>query len=40
MRRVKGTGGGDKLCYCPPNTAENRFFRPTGINIVKTTKGN
>lgn len=38
MRRVKGTGGGDKLCYCPPNTPENRFFRPTGINIVKTTK--
>ena len=39
MRRVKGSGGGDKLCYCPQNTTEHRFFRPTGIYIVRTIKG-
>ena len=39
MRRVKGSGGGDKLCYCPQNVTENRFFRPTGIYIIRTMKG-
>lgn len=38
MRRVKGSGGGDKLCYCPQNSTENRFFRPTGVNIIRTVK--
>lgn len=38
MKRVKGSGGGDKLCYCPPNTTENRFFRPSGVYIIRTVK--
>ena len=39
LKRVKGGGPGEKLCYCPANSPDNQFFRPTGIYIIRTVKG-
>lgn len=29
----------EKLCYCPAEGADDRFFRPTGIYIIRTVRG-
>lgn len=38
MKRVKGAGPIEKLCYCPKDSYNNMFFRPTGIYIIRTVK--
>ncbi|XP_045186232.2 cap-specific mRNA (nucleoside-2'-O-)-methyltransferase 1-like [Mercenaria mercenaria] len=38
LKRVKGGGQWGKLCYCPKDSVDDRFFRPTGINIIRTVK--
>ena len=39
LKRVKGGGQFGKLCYCPKASVDERFFRPTGIHIIRTVKG-
>ena len=39
MKRVKGCGGVDRLCFSPQSNTEHRFYKPTGIYIVRTMKG-
>ncbi|KAL4238274.1 Cap-specific mRNA (nucleoside-2'-O-)-methyltransferase 1 [Mactra antiquata] len=38
LKRVKGGGPVDKLCYCPKYNPENRFYRPTGVYIIRTVR--
>ncbi|XP_060554064.1 cap-specific mRNA (nucleoside-2'-O-)-methyltransferase 1-like isoform X2 [Ruditapes philippinarum] len=38
LKRVKGGGQFGRLCYCPKDNVDERFFRPTGIHIIRTVK--
>ncbi|KAL3872951.1 hypothetical protein ACJMK2_036120 [Sinanodonta woodiana] len=38
LRRAKGGHGTNQLCYIPQHSQEQRFFRPSGVYIIKTTK--
>ncbi|KAL5008105.1 hypothetical protein ScPMuIL_013686 [Solemya velum] len=39
LKRLKGGGSMPRLCYCPRDRPDARFFRPTGVYFIKTTKG-
>ncbi|WAR18798.1 CMTR1-like protein, partial [Mya arenaria] len=39
LKKVKGGGPVERLCYCPREYTDGRFFRPTGIYIIRTVKG-
>ncbi|XP_052769831.1 cap-specific mRNA (nucleoside-2'-O-)-methyltransferase 1-like [Mya arenaria] len=38
LKKVKGGGPVERLCYCPREYTDGRFFRPTGIYIIRTVK--